>query len=195
MEERAVTVDGNGCQLPEPFIVIATQNPVEQQGVFPLPEAQLDRFLIKIELGYPSFQDEIRIVESQEMTHPIHGLNPVAGMEDLRVLRSAAKNIHMDPSISEYVVRIIMGDPDKGRVKPGSQPEGLDRPPTGCRGRWPLIAGSSYVLPDHVQAVAPRVLLHRILLTPQARLAEVSADEVARPIIQTVDTSVYHESG
>jgi MoxR-like ATPase len=190
MEERAVTADGKRHPLPSPFFVIATQNPLEQQGVFPLPEAQLDRFLIQIDMGYPEMAEEIAIVKMQAEGHPIEQLNPVAGEEDVQLLRQAVRRVHTDPSIFEYIVRLVRATRERPDLLLGASPRaslGLHHLSRALA----LVQGVAHVQPDHVKLAAPAVLRHRLLLTPQARLAGVQPDGVIMELLDQVDAPIY----
>lgn len=193
MEERTVTAEGKRHGLPHPFFVIATQNPVEQHGVFPLPEAQLDRFLIQIALGYPEFDEEVRIVEMQSRTHPLEALEPVAGYDDFLKMRKAAQEAHLDASVMDYIVRLVRATRERDDVTLGASPRaslGIHRMARALA----YVQQSPFVRPDHVQAVAPAVLRHRLMLTPQARLAGADADQVIESILSQVEAPIYVES-
>jgi MoxR-like ATPase len=194
MEEGAVTADGARHPLPEPFFVIATQNPLEQQGVFPLPEAQLDRFLIQIAMGYPDMAGELAIVQAQADRRPLDAIEPVAGAEDLLAMREAVRRVHTDPSIYEYIVRIVRATREREDLQLGGSPRaslGLHHLSRALA----YVQGSAHVLPDHVkQAVLP-VLRHRVLLTPRARLAGTQPDEVVLDMLETVEAPIWTASG
>lgn len=190
MEERAVSADGNRYELPSPFFVIATQNPVEQSGVFPLPEAQLDRFLIQIRMGYPTLEEETAIVAAQSKTHPIDELESVVSAEALMSFRSAAAAIHVDPSVLDYIVRITRATRGRVEVALGVSPRasiGLHHIARALA----FIEGEGFVRPDHVKRAAPAVLRHRLILTPQARLGGTEPDDVIAAILDTIEAPIY----
>ncbi len=190
MEERAVTADGKRYRLPKPFFVIATQNPIEQSGVFPLPEAQLDRFLIQVSMGYPTSEDETAIVAAQSNSHPIDTLAPVLDVEAIMELRLAAASIFVDPSVTDYIVRLVRETRNRPDVALGASPRasiGLHH----IARAYALIQGSPFVRPDHVKAVAPAVLRHRIQLTPQARLSGTTSDEIIESILESVEVPLH----
>ena len=190
MEERTVTAEGKRFALPRPFFVLATQNPVEQHGVFPLPEAQVDRFLIQVGMGYPDFDEERRIVEAQSTGHPLDGLKPVATLEDFEAMRRGAQEVHTDPSIIDYIVRLVRASRDREDVILGASPRaslGLHHMARSLA----FIQQLPFVRPDHVQAVAPAVLRHRLMLTPQARLSGMDADQVIETLLSRVEVPLY----
>ena len=193
MEERAVTAEGRRHALPEPFFVLATQNPIEQHGVFPLPEAQLDRFLIQVAMGYPSFEEEVRIVEAQARARPLDALEPLASGVDFEAMRAAVARVHTDPSVLDYLVRLTRATRSREEVMLGASPRaslGLHHMARALA----YIGGSAYVLPDHVKRAAPAVLRHRLMLTPQARLAGLDHDQVIESILCSVDVPIYVRS-
>ncbi|MBI1785191.1 MoxR family ATPase [Candidatus Sumerlaeota bacterium] len=190
MEERSVSAEGRRHPLPKPFFVIATQNPIEQFGVFPLPEAQLDRFLIQIGMGYPTHGEETMIVEAQSQSHPIDAIGPILSAEGLMRLRGEAAAIHVSPAVLDYMVRIVRATREREQVALGASPRAsiaLHRISRALA----LIAGENFVRPDHVKQAAPAVLRHRVILTPQARLAGTKTDEVIGAILQTIDAPIY----
>ncbi len=190
MEERAVTEGGRRHPLPNPFFVIATQNPIEQQGVFPLPEAQLDRFLVQLAIGYPTPEDELAIMTAQARRHPIEDLEPIASAQDWAELREAAAGLHVDPAVMEYIVRLVGATRRREDLLLGASPRasiGIHRLARALA----LVQGESCVLPDHVKQAAPAVLRHRIMLTPQARLAGQNPDEIVANVLGRVEVPIY----
>jgi MoxR-like ATPase len=190
MEERTVTADGVRHALPEPFFVIATQNPIEQQGVFPLPEAQVDRFLIQVKIGYPEHGDEVRIVAAQSKRRPIDDFQPIASREDLKAMREAVRAIHTDDSILDYLVRLARATREREDLLLGASP----RASLGLHHLARAIAylrGEGYVRPDHVQAAAPAVLRHRLIPTPQARLGGIDSDQIVESLLAAVEAPLY----
>lgn len=185
MEERQVTVDGVTHELPKPFMVLATQNPIEYEGTFPLPEAQLDRFLLRVRMGYPSLQNEIRILEEQQLQHPIDVLKPVVKTKDILGAIEDIKKIYVSPAIKRYIVELTGRTRQSDDVYLGASPRGsLALFRTG-QARAALM-GRDHVLPDDIQEMAVSVLGHRILVGPAARLREVSADRIVREIVENL---------
>jgi MoxR-like ATPase len=190
MEEHTVSADGKRYALPRPFFVIATQNPVEQSGVFPLPEAQLDRFLIQIRMGYPDLAEEVRIVEAQSQRHPIGSIEPILEAEALLAMRERAAAVHVDGSVAEYMVRVVRATRARIDVALGVSPRasiGLHHLSRALA----YVEGAKFVVPDHVKRVAPAVLRHRLVLTPQARLGGANPVQVIEEILETVEAPIY----
>jgi len=185
MEELQVSVDGVTRQLERPFIVMATQNPIEYEGTFPLPEAQLDRFLMRISLGYPSFSEELSVIEQQEQTHPIDGLKAVASPEDVIGLQDAAKNVYVDSTVREYIVTLIEATRDHEDVSLGASPRaslGLFRASRGLA----IMRDRDYVIPDDVKELAHAVLCHRLILSPSARMRGLQTAQVVDGLLESV---------
>ena len=183
MEERQVTVDGVTHPLPSPFMVLATQNPIEYEGTFNLPEAQLDRFLLRMRVGYPSHNDEIRILEDQQLKHPIETLEPVMKVKEILAAIKTVKQVYVSPAIKRYIVDLVGRTRRSTDVYLGASPRGsLSLYRTGQARA--AFYGRDYVLPDDIQALAVPVLGHRIIVSPAARLREVSADRLVQEIIQ-----------
>jgi len=183
MEERQVTVDGVTHPLPKPFIVLATQNPIEYEGTFPLPEAQLDRFLLRVRMGYPSHNEEMRILEDQRLQHPIETLQAVVKVKEIMAAVESVKQVFVSPAVKRYIVDLVSRTRQSGDVYLGASPRGsLALFRTG-QARAALL-GRDHVLPDDIQALATPVLGHRILVGPAARLREVSADRIVREIVE-----------
>ena len=177
MEERQVTVDGVTHPMPEPFIVLATQNPIEYEGTFPLPEAQLDRFLIRIHLGYPSMTDEVLILEGQQRQHPIDALARVTGAEEIMSMQRAVKDIYVDPLIKQYIVSVVDATRKHGSVYLGASPRGSLALYRTCQARA-LLDGRDFVVPDDVKELAYATLGHRIIVSPSARVKNVAPKEI-----------------
>ena len=185
MEERQITVDGVTHPLALPFLVIATQNSIEYEGTFPLPEAQLDRFLMRISVGYPKFDEELTIIAQQERSHPIADLSPVATPEQVLDLQRAAQDVYVDGLVREYVVALSEATRAHVDAALGASPRaslGLFRASRALG----LIRGRDYVLPDDVKELAPAVLSHRIVLTPAARMRGVRAEHLVDELLNTV---------
>jgi len=185
MEERQTTVDGVTHKLPNPFLVLATQNPIEYEGTFPLPEAQLDRFLMRIRLGYPSLADEIKILEEQQLRHPIETLEPVVELDELQRVQELVKTVHVAPMVKRYMVELARSTRDNSDVYLGASPRGsLGLFKSGQA--WAAIHGRDYVLPDDVKSVAEYVLSHRIVVNPSARLREISAAQIVDEMLRSL---------
>jgi len=185
MEERQVTVDGTTHGLPSPFIVLATQNPIEYEGTFPLPEAQLDRFLLRLHLGYPERLDEIAILKRQRQSHPLDALQPVASIGDLLALQEAIKEVYVDDLIEEYIVALVTATRHHEDVYLGASARGslaLYRTAQASA----AIQGRDYVTPDDVKALAGAVLGHRMIVSPAARIRNVSAGAIVEDILAAV---------
>ncbi len=185
MEESQVSVDGNTHSLGYPFIVLATQNPIEYEGTFPLPEAQLDRFLIRVSLGYPDFAEELAVIERQERTHPIEGLASVASPEDVVRLQEAAREVYVDGLVREYIVALTEATRSHQDVALGASPRaslGMFR----MARAYALVQDRDYVIPDDVQALAQGVLAHRVILSPTARMRRLQPREVIDRLLETV---------
>jgi len=181
MEEGQITVDGVTHKMPSPFHVLATQNPIEYEGTFPLPETQLDRFLARISLGYPSEADEITIVEKQQYTHPIEHIGPVATGEDLLMLQTVVKDIFVDDLIKHYITSLVAATRDHPAIYLGASPRGSLALFRTAQARA-LVQGRDYVLPDDVKALAEPVLAHRLIV----RLTDVSQDRTGRATIAEI---------
>lgn len=185
MEERQITVDGVSHKLPKPFMVLATQNPIEYEGTFPLPEAQLDRFLVRLKLGYPELSDEINILERQQYQHPVNELQQVAPAEDLLNAQEEIKSIYVAPGVKRYIVEITHQTRMHVDVYLGASPRGsLALFRTGQARA--ALQGRDYVLPDDIKALVKPALSHRVILGPAARLRDLSGDQVLDEILAKV---------
>ncbi|MCH2499773.1 MAG: MoxR family ATPase [Dehalococcoidia bacterium] len=185
MEELQVSVDGVTRPLEQPFIVMATQNPIEYEGTFPLPEAQLDRFLMRISLGYPSFTDELSVIEQQEKTHPIDELEAVASPEDVIKLQKAAQNVYVDTAVREYIVGLIEATRNHEDVSLGASPRaslGMFRAVRGMA----ILRDRDYAIPDDVKELAYAVLAHRLILSPAARMRGLHTGQVIDGLLESV---------
>jgi MoxR-like ATPase len=185
MEEKQVTVDGITHTLPEPFMVLATQNPIEYEGTFPLPEAQLDRFLMRVRLGYPNQSDEIEILERQQLRHPIETLETVIAIEELRAVMDEIKTVFVSKPIKRYLVDLVNRTRQSPDVYLGASPRGsLALFRTGQA--VAALAGRDYVLPDDIKSLAVPVLAHRVIVGPAARLRELSAEKIVEEILENL---------
>jgi len=182
MEERQVTVDGKTHLLPIPFMVLATQNPIEYEGTFPLPEAQLDRFLLRVRLGYPNSTDEIEILDRQQFHHPIETLKSVIKVDELLEAMETIKEVYVSESIKRYVVELTNRTRQHADVYLGASPRGsLALFRTGQVAA--ALVGRDYVLPDDIKRLAVPVLAHRVIVGPAARLRELSAEKIVQEIL------------
>ncbi len=185
MEERQVTVDGVTRPLPRPFMVLATQNPIEYEGTFPLPEAQLDRFLMRIRLGYPAQNDEIEILERQQLRHPIEELEAVAQVEELLEAIEAVKRVFLAASLKRYIVELMDQTRQHSDIYLGASPRGSLGLARTAQARAALH-GRDYVLPDDIKALAIPVLAHRVIVAPAARLRDLSAERILNEILESL---------
>jgi MoxR-like ATPase len=185
MEERQVTVDGVTYPLAKPFLVLATQNPIEYEGTFPLPEAQLDRFLLRLNLGYPEEDQEIAILDSQQYEHPIHQLEQVVDEQALLAVQESLKEVYVDPLIKSYIVKIVKQTRRHPEIYLGASPRGSL---TLYRTSQALAAlrGRDYVIPDDVKLLTPIALSHRMIVSPSARIKDVSSEAVLADILTTI---------
>jgi len=185
MEERQVTVDDRTYKMPEPFLILATQNPIEYEGTFPLPEAQLDRFLMRISLGHPEPAEEIRILDAQQFIHPLETIEQVVAAEELLAAQEEVKAIHVDPLIKEYIVSVVNATRDYPDVYLGASPRGsLGLHKTGQA--LAAIRGRDYVVPDDIKVLAEPVLAHRLIVSPSARIKNVDTRYVVQDILTSV---------
>jgi MoxR-like ATPase len=189
MQERQITVDGETIPLPRPFLVLATQNPIELEGTFPLPEAQVDRFMLRVKLGYPSAQDEEGIIARFERDDPLTALQPVVQAEELMALSDEVHAIHVDESIRQYIVQVVRATRDNQAIELGASPRGslfLHRTAQALA----ALRGRTFVIPDDVKNLAPFVLAHRVMISPQARLRGRTKEEIVAEIVGSVPVPV-----
>ena len=185
MEERQITVDGQTHMLPHPFMVLATQNPIEYEGTFPLPEAQLDRFMVRLRLGYPELEDEIDVLERQQFRHPVMDLEKVASEKELMEAQETVKSVFVAPAVKRYIVELTRQTRQHSEVYLGASPRGsLALFRTG-QARAAML-GRDFVLPDDVKVLAKPALAHRVILGPAARLRDLSAEQVLDEILARV---------
>jgi MoxR-like ATPase len=185
MEERQVTVDGLTHRTPEPFLVLATQNPIEYEGTFPLPEAQLDRFLLRISLGYPSQADEILMLERQLISHPVDRLGQVVSVEDLLAAQRGVREVRLADELKRYILELVTATRRHGELYLGASPRGslaLVRASQALA----AMAGRDFVVPDDIKAVAVAALAHRLIVGSSARIREVDTRAVVREILAGV---------
>lgn len=187
MGERQVTVEGETRKLPEPFFVIATQNPVEQEGTFELPEAQRDRFMIKTTLGYPELDGEVELLQRRhgrtEQTPT--GSQVLSGTDEILRLQQVPENIHIDPDLFVYIAKVARATREDSRVRVGVSPRGTQRLFEAVKARA-TMQGREYAKPDDLKRVAKRVLAHRIVLTPEAKVNDVAEETVIEDVLDEV---------
>ena len=185
MEEHQSTIDGTTYPMPDPFIVIATQNPIEYEGTFALPEAQLDRFMIRLRMGYPQPVDELLILDEQKRIHPLEELGEVLAVDELRAMQTAVRDVYVDPAVAEYIVRLVNATRSHPDVYLGASPRGsiaLYRAGQALAG----LLGRDYVLPDDIKALAEPALGHRLIIKTSSSIHEVQAGQVVRELLDTV---------
>jgi len=185
MAEAHVTVDGITRELTAPFLVIATQNPVDHEGTFPLPEAQLDRFLMKFSLGYPSMEEEMRLLQMLERQHPLDSLEAVVTTQELIACQTAIKSVFVDPKVRQYILQIVHQTRAHDDLALGASPRaslGLFRSSQAMA----AIRGREYVQPDDVKRVVAPVMAHRLILKPESRLRRITAEQVVDEIVAEI---------
>ncbi|MFQ5812509.1 MAG: AAA family ATPase [Anaerolineae bacterium] len=185
MQEQQITVDGVTYPIPEPFLVLATQNPIEYEGTFPLPEAQLDRFMMRISLGYPSPEDEIAILDSQQYVHPVETLEQVIVVQELLDAQEKVKEVYVDPLVKEYIVSLVNATRDHPDIYLGASPRGSLALYKTSRARAALL-GRDYVIPDDIKALAITALAHRLIVSPSARIKEVDPRSVVEETLKSI---------
>jgi MoxR-like ATPase len=185
MGEHQVTVDGTTRILPDPFMVIATQNPIEYEGTFPLPEAQLDRFFMRISLGYPNADQEVTIMDQREQTDPINQLESVCTPSEIVELQSKANDVYIDPLVKQYIVEITQATRQHPEAALGVSPRASISLMKGGKSRA-LLNDRDYVNPDDIKDIATSTLAHRILLTPSARMREVKQETVIADVLDAI---------
>jgi len=186
MEENQVTVDGATYKVPKPFMVLATQNPIEYIGTYPLPEAQLDRFFMKISLGYPNKGEESLILSNFHVSSPLEALSPVADSSEIITIQNEVKNVHVDRSINAYIVDIVNETRKHHDIKLGSSPRGslsLFR----AAQAWAFYSGRNYVLPDDIKKMVIPILSHRLILKQEAKLRGITAAEILDSILNNIN--------
>jgi MoxR-like ATPase len=189
MQERQVTVDLDTMRLPRPFLVLATQNPIELEGTFPLPEAQVDRFLMRVALGYPSEEDENSILLRYEREDPLERLEPVIRVEELLAMQEQVRSVLVEDSVRHYIVHVVRATREHQAVELGVSPRGtlaLYRTAQALA----ILRGRKFVIPDDVKYLAPPVLTHRLIISPQTRLRGRRPEEIVAEIVDTVPVPV-----
>lgn len=189
MAESRITVDGTTHVLESPFLVIATQNPVDHEGTFPLPEAQLDRFLMKFSLGYPTIEEELKILQRLQMEHPLDGLQAVVNQQQIVACQSAARAVEVDVKVQKYILQIVHLTRHHKHLQLGGSPRAsiaLFRTAQSLA----AIRGRNFVTPDDVKVVAAAVLNHRMILKPESRLRKVTAEQVVAQVVSEIPVPV-----
>jgi MoxR-like ATPase len=185
MEERQATIDGVTHAMPDPFLVIATQNPIEYEGTFALPEAQLDRFMLRLRLGYPAPLEEIVILDEQKLTHPLEDLQVVLTVEELRGLQAAVREIYVDSAVSVYIVRLVNATREHADVYLGASRRGslaLYR----AGQAFAALTGRDYVIPDDIKRLAEPALAHRLIIKTSSSIHDVNAGQVVRELLESI---------
>ncbi|MFI5254084.1 MAG: AAA family ATPase [Candidatus Limnocylindrales bacterium] len=185
MEERQATIDGITHRMPDPFLVIATQNPIEYEGTFALPEAQLDRFMLRLRLGYPAPLEEIVILDEQKRVHPLEDLGEVAGLDELKAAQLAVREVYVDAALSDYIVRLVGATRSHPDVYLGASPRGSLAVYRAAQA-FAALAGRDYVIPDDVKAVAEPALAHRLIVRTAATIRDVEQGAVVRELLESV---------
>jgi MoxR-like ATPase len=189
MQERQVTVDVETKPLPRPFLVLATQNPIELEGTFPLPEAQVDRFLLRLKLGYPTVDEETRILLRFEQYDPLEDLQPVISSDELLAMQEESRRVRVEESVREYIVQVCRTTRGHPAVELGASPRGtlfLYKTSQALA----ALRGRDYVIPDDVKYLAPYVLTHRLIISPQTRLRGRTGEEIVREVVESVAVPV-----
>jgi MoxR-like ATPase len=193
MQERQVTLGGQTMPLPAPFLVLATENPIDQEGTYPLPEAQVDRFMFKVLIGYPSFEEERKILDRMAFTGPEMKVQPIVALEEIMRTRKLVDQVHVDDKVRDYIVHIVFATrtPEtykldfKHLVQFGASPRATIYLTVAAKA-WALLEGRSYITPEDVKNIGPDVLRHRIILSYEAEAQAVTTDDIIRKIFNTV---------
>jgi MoxR-like ATPase len=194
MEERQATIDGTTYPMPDPFLVIATQNPIEYEGTYALPEAQLDRFMLRLRLGYPQPIDEIMILDEQKRTHPLDELSDVLSVDELREIQEAVREIYVDSTVSDYIVRLVNTTRTHPDVYLGASPRGsiaLYRAGQALAG----LLGRDYVIPDDIKTLAEPALAHRLIIKTSSTIHDVQPGQVVRELLDSTSIENVRPTG
>jgi MoxR-like ATPase len=194
MEERQATIDGTTYAMPDPFLVIATQNPIEYEGTFALPEAQLDRFMLRIRLGYPQPIEEVVILDEQKRSHPLDELEVVCSVDELRGMQSAIRDIYVDSTVADYIVRLVNGTRSHPDVYLGASPRGsiaLYRAGQALAG----LLGRDYVIPDDIKALAEPALAHRLIIKTSASIHDVGSANIVSELLDSTPIDGIRPTG
>ena len=193
MQERQVTLGGETMPLPSPFLVLATENPIDQEGTYPLPEAQVDRFMFKVVIGYPTFEEERRILDKMAFTSPENRVKAVVTLDDILSARKLVDQVHVDDKVRDYIVHIVFAtrQPEKYKldfkhlIQFGASPRATIFLTVAAKA-WALLQGRSYVTPEDIKSIGPDVLRHRIILTYEAEAQGISSDDIVKKIFNTI---------
>lgn len=192
MEEKSVTVDGKTLSLARPFFVMATQNPIEYEGTYPLPEAQLDRFLLKLSMGYPSLEDELEMLERTSKEHPIESISPVMTKEELVSIQEEVRNVFIEKNVQQYIINLVRETRDHESIFLGVSPRGSIALMKAAKA-YAFIKGRDFVLPDDVKFLAPFVLTHRLILTSEAKYDGKTARQIVEQIVKQTFVPIRRE--
>jgi MoxR-like ATPase len=185
MEEKQVTVDGITYPLEQPFLVMATQNPIEYEGTFPLPEAQLDRFIVRLKLGYPTPQEEMAMLDSQQYKHPLNDLQQVVSLDELVAAQKAVKNVYVSDEIKRYIIEIVTATRNHPDIYLGASPRGALALYRVAQARA-AVRGDDKVTPDDVKAMAESALAHRVIVGPTARIKEITSRSIVQNLLNVI---------
>ncbi|MEO8428328.1 MAG: MoxR family ATPase [Verrucomicrobiota bacterium] len=194
MAEGKVTVDGTNYQLERPFLILATQNPIDHEGTFPLPEAQIDRFLIRLSLGYPTLEEEGWMIDRLQHGHPIETLEAAVTAQEVIECQSAVREIHVDPKVRDYLLQLIRATREHTAILLGGSPRASMAVFRAAQA-LAAIQGYDFVLPDHVKEIAPAVLTHRLIVRPEYRLRKVTANSVLNEILNQIPVPTIPAGG
>lgn len=192
MEERHVTVDGECYDLPQPFLLLATQNPIDFEGTYVLPEAQLDRFMMKFSLGYPEKQAEVRMITMQSHGHPLDSLQPVTGIDRIIGLQKQVKAVHIDDELADYIVSVVRKTREHAQVYLGASPRATLALVHAAQA-YAYLAGRDFVIPDDIKFLAPHVLGHRIILHAEARMEGATIESILQSVFNQLRVPVRLE--
>lgn len=192
MEEKSVTVDGKTLSLQQPFFVMATQNPIDYEGTYPLPEAQLDRFLLKLNMGYPSPEDELEMLNRTVKRHPIDQVQAVITKKELVEVQEQVQEVFIDEKVKRYIVKLVTGTREHQAVYLGVSPRGSIALMKAAKS-YAYIQNRDYVIPDDIQYLAPFVLAHRIILNSEARFQGISSDVVIKELLEKISIPIRRE--
>jgi MoxR-like ATPase len=194
MAEGCVTVDGVTHKLPPPFLVIATQNPVDHEGTFPLPEAQLDRFFMKFTLGYPSMEEELKMLQMLETEHPIQSLKPVVSIEELLEAQKLVQKVYVDPKVRQYILQIVHETRGHSDLALGAGPRSTIALFRAAQA-MAAIRSRDFVQPDDIKRILQPVMSHRLILRPEARLRKMTSDRILEEIVAEIAVPTLEENG
>ncbi|RYG73122.1 MoxR family ATPase [Lentibacillus lipolyticus] len=192
MEENNVTVDGHTIPLKKPFFVMATQNPIEYEGTYPLPEAQLDRFILKMRLGYPSAEQEMQMLERTSKEHPIETISPVMNQEELLAIQEEVKDVYLDQNVQWYIIKLVTSTRDHESIYLGVSPRASIALMQAAKA-YAYLHGRDYVLPDDVKYLAPFVLAHRVILNAEAKYGGLTSERVIDHIVKNTQVPIRKE--